>query len=176
MAASSPTPDLSVLFTAQPPSYYYGASKHHGGEGERDHDVGVLILSFFSVSLFLTVLYYLYTRWSSSATTSRAATAEATMEEEMDRHVLNIGYGGLFRSELNKKIVAAGLPEDCAICLSKMVVGELVTIMPVCEHGFHSKCVEEWLKTQPTCPMCRTYLIAVPPMSKAAVAVDVDPL
>lgn len=180
--ASSPTRHHSAnfLFTTQPPSYSYGGSKQHEGGSERAHNIGVLVLSFFSMALFLTVLYCLYIRWSSLSVTSRAAAAAATTEEEeAGRDGFGVGYGGLFQSGLNKKIIAGlqerpheGASEDCAICLSKMVVGELVKIMPVCEHGFHSQCVEEWLKAQATCPMCRTFLIAVPTKPKS----PVDPL
>jgi len=28
-----------------------------------------------------------------------------------------------------------------------------------CKHKFHKKCMDEWLKVQKTCPMCRSSLI-----------------
>ncbi|CAN8293598.1 unnamed protein product [Cochlearia groenlandica] len=43
---------------------------------------------------------------------------------------------------------------NCAICLEEWSDGDVAAEMP-CKHRFHSKCVEEWLGIQATCPLCR---------------------
>jgi len=43
---------------------------------------------------------------------------------------------------------------DCSICLEKFVNGDLRGRV-ACKHVFHKACIEEWLKTNPTCPQCR---------------------
>jgi hypothetical protein len=42
----------------------------------------------------------------------------------------------------------------CSICLEEFTRGESVCELP-CKHIFHDACVREWLKREPTCPVCR---------------------
>lgn len=44
---------------------------------------------------------------------------------------------------------------DCAICLSEFEEGEPVKIIPYCKHVFHQECVDTWLFSHLTCPICR---------------------
>ncbi|XP_071739597.1 RING-H2 finger protein ATL20-like [Rutidosis leptorrhynchoides] len=43
----------------------------------------------------------------------------------------------------------------CPICLSEYNVKEAVRCIPVCQHCFHVDCIDEWLKMNGTCPICR---------------------
>lgn len=45
--------------------------------------------------------------------------------------------------------------DDCAICLEDYIEGDLCRIFPVCNHMFHSNCLDAWLEKNLTCPMCR---------------------
>ncbi|GJY42619.1 zinc finger, RING/FYVE/PHD-type containing protein [Tanacetum coccineum] len=50
------------------------------------------------------------------------------------------------------------LPKDdstCAICLSDYKPKEALRTIPECNHYFHVDCVDEWLKLNATCPVCR---------------------
>ncbi|KAF5729952.1 hypothetical protein HS088_TW20G00321 [Tripterygium wilfordii] len=51
---------------------------------------------------------------------------------------------------------------DCPICLGGLVVGDDVACLS-CDHIFHHKCVEHWLRTLGTCPVCRRHHIEVTP-------------
>jgi E3 ubiquitin-protein ligase ATL10/75/76/77/78 len=44
---------------------------------------------------------------------------------------------------------------DCPICLGEFWEGEKVRILPQCNHGFHVKCIDTWLVSNSTCPLCR---------------------
>ncbi|XP_019435251.1 PREDICTED: putative RING-H2 finger protein ATL21A [Lupinus angustifolius] len=46
--------------------------------------------------------------------------------------------------------------ETCPICLSKYRPKETVKHIPECRHGFHAKCIDEWLPLNASCPICRT--------------------
>ena len=46
--------------------------------------------------------------------------------------------------------------KECSICL-EMVINETVYDLP-CKHIFHKPCLQEWFKTNSTCPLCRSYL------------------
>ncbi|KAK9059333.1 hypothetical protein SSX86_021953 [Deinandra increscens subsp. villosa] len=51
------------------------------------------------------------------------------------------------------------LPKDddgtCPICLSDYEPKEVVRTIPECKHYFHADCIDEWLKLNATCPVCR---------------------
>jgi hypothetical protein len=49
------------------------------------------------------------------------------------------------------------LPEDCrrcAICLDTFAPGSFRKTLP-CWHGFHTQCVDKWLRTVGACPICK---------------------
>ncbi|CAI0428346.1 unnamed protein product [Linum tenue] len=52
-----------------------------------------------------------------------------------------------------------GLDAECVICLSEFAAGDRVKILPKCNHGFHSKCIDKWLGSHSSCPTCRHCLI-----------------
>lgn len=45
---------------------------------------------------------------------------------------------------------------ECSVCLSAIEEGEKVRILPSCGHGFHARCIDAWLRTRLSCPVCRS--------------------
>lgn len=43
---------------------------------------------------------------------------------------------------------------ECSICMENYTDGEQLRVLP-CDHRFHPKCVDEWLKRHYQCPLCR---------------------
>ena len=56
--------------------------------------------------------------------------------------------------------VADGKLDDCSICLSEIVSGDKIKIIPcssTVNHKFHSKCIDSWVQQgKTTCPNCRS--------------------
>ncbi|KAM5572172.1 putative RING-H2 finger protein ATL69, partial [Rosa sericea] len=48
-------------------------------------------------------------------------------------------------------------PEDstCPICLCEYQPEETIRTIPECNHHFHASCIDEWLRKNPTCPVCK---------------------
>ncbi|KAG2649870.1 E3 ubiquitin-protein ligase EL5-like [Panicum virgatum] len=44
---------------------------------------------------------------------------------------------------------------QCAVCLSLVQEGEAVRRLPACAHLFHVCCIDMWLRSHSTCPLCR---------------------
>ncbi|GFO50161.1 RING finger protein 44 [Plakobranchus ocellatus] len=42
----------------------------------------------------------------------------------------------------------------CVFCMSDFEDKHLLRMLP-CLHEFHAECIDEWLKTHRTCPLCR---------------------
>lgn len=49
----------------------------------------------------------------------------------------------------------AGASGDCAVCLSKFEPVDQLRLLPLCYHAFHVECIDAWLKSNQTCPLCR---------------------
>ncbi len=49
--------------------------------------------------------------------------------------------------------------ECCFICFEKYKEKELKRKLPHCNHFFHKKCIDKWLKNKATCPHCRSDLM-----------------
>jgi len=43
---------------------------------------------------------------------------------------------------------------SCVVCMCDFETRQLLRVLP-CSHEFHAKCVDKWLKTNRTCPICR---------------------
>ena len=48
--------------------------------------------------------------------------------------------------------------EYCNICCEDYIIGQYKRTLPSCNHIFHKKCVDKWLKTKSNCPVCRNEL------------------
>jgi hypothetical protein len=46
----------------------------------------------------------------------------------------------------------------CSVCLEDVHGGEMVRQLPACKHIFHVECVDMWLQSHRTCPMCRAVI------------------
>ncbi|PRQ20884.1 putative transcription factor interactor and regulator LIM family [Rosa chinensis] len=55
---------------------------------------------------------------------------------------------------------------ECAVCLSQFEDYETLRLLPKCYHVFHPQCIDPWLASHLTCPVCRANL--APESNKAA--------
>uniref|UniRef100_A0A7C9CJD4 RING-type E3 ubiquitin transferase n=1 Tax=Opuntia streptacantha TaxID=393608 RepID=A0A7C9CJD4_OPUST len=51
---------------------------------------------------------------------------------------------------------------DCAVCLNEFNEEENLRLMPNCEHAFHIPCIDTWLKSHSSCPLCRATMDPLP--------------
>lgn len=59
---------------------------------------------------------------------------------------------------------------DCAVCLTEFVNEDKLRLLPKCKHAFHMECIDTWLLSHSTCPLCRRSLLpeaepVVPPLN-----------
>ncbi|KAL6859077.1 hypothetical protein ACP4OV_018079 [Aristida adscensionis] len=48
---------------------------------------------------------------------------------------------------------------ECAVCLSEFDDDEALRLLPKCSHAFHTDCIDAWLASHVTCPVCRAVLV-----------------
>ncbi|KAF7109530.1 hypothetical protein CFC21_109774 [Triticum aestivum] len=51
---------------------------------------------------------------------------------------------------------SGGEGHECAVCLAEIKPKEVVKQLPACTHLFHDRCIDEWLWSHRTCPVCRS--------------------
>ena len=69
-------------------------------------------------------------------------------------------------SELAEAVVEASAHE-CSICLCEYEEGQMIRMLP-CRHGFHQKCVDQWLASHTTCCVCRASVLPAPPLPESS--------
>ncbi|KAL2938189.1 RING-H2 finger protein ATL2, partial [Bienertia sinuspersici] len=52
-----------------------------------------------------------------------------------------------------------GVILECAICLSAFEEKEVGRSLPRCLHAFHVECIDMWLYSHSTCPICRAHVV-----------------
>ncbi|MCO5599501.1 hypothetical protein L7F22_053606 [Adiantum nelumboides] len=57
--------------------------------------------------------------------------------------------------ESDKTITTQDFIADCVVCLNAFEEGEELRLLPSCRHSFHRDCIDKWLFSHATCPLCR---------------------
>ncbi|EOA22358.1 hypothetical protein CARUB_v10002980mg [Capsella rubella] len=139
--------------------------------------VAVSVLLFLFLAIFL-YLYITQQRRTSAATVTPGDTTRWEDEEETEEgefsdlhHVWQIPTVGLHRSEINS-ITVVGFKKgegiidgtECSVCLNEFEEDESLRLLPKCSHAFHINCIDTWLLSHKTCPLCRaSALLTGPP-------------
>ncbi|CAH8360523.1 unnamed protein product [Eruca vesicaria subsp. sativa] len=64
--------------------------------------------------------------------------------------------------------------EECVICLGLWEVGDVGRKLRFCGHGFHVECIDMWLSSHSTCPLCRSPVLAVSDQENLKTAINDD--
>ncbi|XP_075512781.1 RING-H2 finger protein ATL66-like [Primulina tabacum] len=119
------------------------------------------VLFFIGVTLLcITILFtvlFLCSRWASrrrlppsnSSTHAAAPKPALGLDPVAVDDIPVVMYGAA---------AEASAGAECCICLGLFGDADEVKILPQCRHCFHSGCLDEWLKKQPSCPLCRCML------------------
>nr|XP_018676083.1 PREDICTED: RING-H2 finger protein ATL64-like [Musa acuminata subsp. malaccensis] len=58
---------------------------------------------------------------------------------------------------------------ECSVCLAEFKQAERGRLLPRCNHRFHADCIDTWLQSHSTCPICRSAIETTAPDSEDAV-------
>ncbi|KAE8038525.1 hypothetical protein FH972_011026 [Carpinus fangiana] len=171
--SSSPPPPFLSDLTSYVPSDF-SAPPHASTSSSVNPSVLIIVLILFitvvsCISLCLLLRHLnrrCLRRGSSSSTTTTASTTA-------DSHPLSARR---VSPEIPRTSIADSLPlftfssitrrssstssKDCAVCLSKFEPTDQLRFLPLCCHAFHAQCIDTWLESNQSCPLCRSAIFA----------------
>ncbi|KAG1364067.1 RING-H2 finger protein ATL46-like [Cocos nucifera] len=134
----------------------------------------LLIIVILAVIFFISGLLHLLVRFlikkhpsasSSSHSDGHQAATELSGSEALQRQLQQLFHlhdSGLDQAYIDalpvflyREIVGAKEPFDCAVCLSEFEANDKLRLLPICGHAFHINCIDTWLLSNSTCPLCR---------------------
>ncbi|OMP02432.1 Zinc finger, RING-type [Corchorus olitorius] len=128
---------------------------------------GLFLLLIFFTILFFVIILSLYARWLCSHRLRRrvSAAAAGVSSSGLDRDsidslpiiILQTNSNG----KGNKNKCNYIEESECSICLGVFEEIEKLKVLPECNHAYHSECVDKWLSSQSSCPLCRASLSPV---------------
>ncbi|KAF8378314.1 hypothetical protein HHK36_029653 [Tetracentron sinense] len=125
----------------------------------------ILALIFFISGLLHLLVRFLIKKPSSSSTSQSSRYPEVSGSDALQRqlqqlfHLHDSGLDQAFIDALPvflyKEIKGLKEPFDCAVCLCEFSEKDKLRLLPLCSHAFHINCIDTWLLSNSTCPICR---------------------
>ncbi|KAA8548073.1 hypothetical protein F0562_004666 [Nyssa sinensis] len=138
--------------------------------GTRISPAVLFIIVILAVLFFISGLLHLLVRFlikhpSSSTSAQSNRYPEVSSSDALQRqlqqlfHLHDSGVDQAFIDALPvfiyKEIVDLKEPFDCAVCLCEFCEKDKLRLLPMCGHAFHINCIDTWLLSNSTCPLCR---------------------
>ncbi|KAG1366556.1 E3 ubiquitin-protein ligase ATL31 [Cocos nucifera] len=121
----------------------------------------VLISAFFFLGFFsIYIRQCAGDRAESVRFPVRGGGGRSRRQRGLDSAVLET-FPTLVYSEVKGLKIGKGALE-CAVCLSEFEDDETLRVLPKCSHVFHPDCIDAWLASHVTCPVCRSNLVPDP--------------
>lgn len=130
----------------------------------------VLAVIFFICGVLHLFVRYLMRKRSSSSNSQSSRYPEMSGSESVQRQLqqlFNLHDSGLDQAFIDalpvfdyKEIKGLKEPFDCAVCLCEFSELDKLRLLPLCSHAFHIDCIDTWLLSNSTCPLCRGTLFS----------------
>ncbi|CAL5063946.1 unnamed protein product [Urochloa decumbens] len=136
----------------------------------------VLIAAFFFLGFFSIYVRHCYGDGSTGHSVTPApngAAARSRRQRGLDAAVLET-FPTMAYADVKAHKAGKGALE-CAVCLSEFDDDETLRLLPKCSHVFHPDCIDTWLASHVTCPVCRANLVPDPDAPADAPAAELPP-
>ncbi|KAM7274469.1 hypothetical protein ACFE04_016335 [Oxalis oulophora] len=149
------------IYQSPPPATSHGSSEnYHPGDNTFDSNV-VMVLSVLLCALICSL------GLNSIVRCALRCSRFISSSESLRNNSVRLANTGVQKKALKSfpivsyspELKLPGLDTECAICLSDFSVGEKLRLLPKCQHGFHTRCIDKWLSSHSSCPTCRHCLI-----------------
>ncbi|KAK9080183.1 hypothetical protein SSX86_001858 [Deinandra increscens subsp. villosa] len=121
----------------------------------------------FTLLLFLSFyLFYLRLRRTSRWSEPEPELEPSSTSNAVSTEQIELGV----KKELREMLPVIVFKESfsvtdtlCSVCLGDYQAEDRLQQIPACKHAFHVECIDNWLSTHTTCPLCRLSLLASSP-------------
>ncbi|KAL5570985.1 hypothetical protein UlMin_020582 [Ulmus minor] len=138
---------------------------HHNNSYDLNSKIMLTAIISLSVVVLLVLLLHLYARYALRRQARRRVSIR-----QLGFTVAQTRSGEPPKTGLEPSVIASlpiftfkssvrdpeTAPVECAVCLSSLEDEEMARLLPNCKHTFHAECIDRWLSSQSTCPICRT--------------------
>ncbi|GAA0183612.1 ubiquitin-protein ligase [Lithospermum erythrorhizon] len=167
-----PPPPLTAISYGVGDGFDKGSSPP-SSSGTKISPAVLFIIVILAVLFFISGLLHLLVRFlikhpSSSPPSQSNRYPEMSSSDALQRQLQQLFHlhdGGLEQAFIDalpvfiyEEIVGPKEPFDCAVCLSSFSVKDKLRLLPTCSHAFHINCIDTWLLSNSTCPLCRSAL------------------
>ncbi|XP_061991451.1 RING-H2 finger protein ATL46-like [Rosa rugosa] len=124
----------------------------------------VLAVVFFVSGILHLLVRYLTKHRSSSISESNRypeMSGSGVLQRQLQQlfHLHDSGLDQAFIDALPvflyKELKGLNEPFDCPVCLCEFTEKDQLRLLPLCSHAFHIDCIDTWLLSNSTCPLCR---------------------
>lgn len=167
-AFSYPPPFMPSSSSSSSPSSYGLSSNFHKESGAKISPAVLFIIVILAVLFFISGLLHLLVRFltktpssSSQSNMNLEASGSDTLQRQLQQlfHLHDSGLDQAFIDALPvfsyKEVVGPKEPSDCPVCLCEFSETDQLRLLPMCSHAFHIGCIDTWLLSNSTCPLCR---------------------
>jgi len=121
--------------------------------------IAIIVLAIF-ISLSMVACFLHKTFYRAEVEAASQEVLHSRARRGLEKELVESFPIFLYSEVKGLKIGKGGV--ECAICLSEFVDKETLRWMPPCSHTFHASCIDVWLSSQSTCPVCRANLSLKP--------------
>ncbi|CAL9197053.1 unnamed protein product [Musa hybrid cultivar] len=127
----------------------------------------LLIIVILAVIFFVSGLLHLLVRYLLKPNDREPdAISNVTVFQGQLQQLFHLHDAGVDQSFIDslpvfnyKSIIGLKDPFDCAVCLCEFEADDKLRLLPKCSHAFHLECIDTWLLSHSTCPLCRRCLL-----------------
>ncbi|XP_022151161.1 RING-H2 finger protein ATL47 [Momordica charantia] len=165
------TPSISPLHSSSPLAYQKQPTPPTSSSSKISPAVLLVIvilaiLFFISGILHFLVRFLVKQRSPSSISESNSnrfpEMSESSAFQRQLQQLFHLHDSGLDQAFIDAlpvflytEIVGLKEPFDCAVCLCEFSELDKLRLLPTCSHAFHIDCIDTWLLSNSTCPLCR---------------------
>ncbi|OEL27805.1 E3 ubiquitin-protein ligase ATL6 [Dichanthelium oligosanthes] len=155
--------DFTAVQGQTPPNGQAGQMPYSSFSPSMAIVIVVLIAAFFFLGFFSIYVRHCYGDGSggySANPVPSGAAARSRRQRGLDAAVLET-FPTMAYADVKAHKAGKGALE-CAVCLSEFDDDETLRLLPKCSHVFHPDCIDTWLASHVTCPVCRANLVPDP--------------
>ncbi|KAL1539366.1 RING-type E3 ubiquitin transferase [Salvia divinorum] len=126
----------------------------------------VLAVIFFIAAILHLLIRFLVKQRSPQARSRPEISGSGAFQRQLQQ-LFHLHDSGLDQFQIDalpvflyKEIMGLKEPFDCAVCLCEFSESDKLRLLPLCSHAFHIDCIDTWLLSNSSCPLCRGVILS----------------